>query len=172
MQEATLAQVHTLCFPPSPEAENAVPCEPLVRARVFWYAYVQEATTQGLRDGRLVLDEDDLLSFQNSLPPQYVTPSPISRPSSSRSGTLPMSSIGQSISSADHPRASLVFQLTSHYFSHTLAVARICRAIHVHLTGPRARRKSEGGVPVDQEALIRLWDEIEQAWEEIGRAHV
>ncbi|EIW85412.1 hypothetical protein CONPUDRAFT_162612 [Coniophora puteana RWD-64-598 SS2] len=166
MQEATLAQVHTLCFPPSPEAENAIPCEPLVRARVFWYANVQEAITQGLRDGRLVFDDDDLLAFQNSLPPQYAMSSPLSRPSSSHSGTLPGSPISQHISSMDHPRASLVFQITSHYFSHTLAVARICREIHVHLTGPRARRRCEGGVPVDQEALTRLWDEIEQSWEE------
>jgi hypothetical protein len=58
MYEAAVQQVYTLCqhdgvatgVTSEIRASNA-----LVRARIFWYAYVHEGLTTGLRGGRLLM---------------------------------------------------------------------------------------------------------------------
>lgn len=58
MYEAAVQQVYTLCqhdgvatgASSEVRAANA-----LVRARIFWYAYVHEGLTTGLRGGRLLM---------------------------------------------------------------------------------------------------------------------
>ncbi|KAJ9097370.1 hypothetical protein QFC19_006839 [Naganishia cerealis] len=72
MYECALGQVFSLCSAsalgydglpamPSPEQE-------LVRRRLYWYAFVHEGITTGLKGGRMVLDEDELSSLDDVLP--------------------------------------------------------------------------------------------------------
>jgi hypothetical protein len=60
MYEASLSQAHALCTlaastGPSSSMHTYPADDAVVRARIFWYAYVQEAITTGIRGGRLVL---------------------------------------------------------------------------------------------------------------------
>jgi hypothetical protein len=58
MYEATLSQVYTLCSPTNHSVLHSGQgsyCDALVRARVFWYAYVHEGVRTALRGGRLYL---------------------------------------------------------------------------------------------------------------------
>ncbi|GAW06275.1 fungal zn -cys binuclear cluster domain protein [Lentinula edodes] len=75
MHEASLSQAHSLCTllsgPPSSmpsisSGSSESPDEALMRARIFWYAHMQEGITTGMRGGRLVLSEDDLDVFQST----------------------------------------------------------------------------------------------------------
>lgn len=54
--EATLCQIYTLCSlsPPTPHGHDGMN-DVLVRARIFWAAYVTEGVTSALRGGRLIL---------------------------------------------------------------------------------------------------------------------
>lgn len=61
-----MSQVHSLCNldlnPPSVNSGLGPYCDELIRARIFWYAYVHEAIITGLDGGRLLLyDNSDLL---------------------------------------------------------------------------------------------------------------
>jgi len=57
MHEASLSQVHSLCnfafSAPGPSSHSSE--DAIIRARIFWYAYMQEGITTGMRGGRLVL---------------------------------------------------------------------------------------------------------------------
>ncbi len=56
MQEATLLQARCLCLlSPSPNPSPADSDGALIRARIFWYAHLQEGITAGMRGGRLIL---------------------------------------------------------------------------------------------------------------------
>src|ERR1700683_4062178 len=91
MFESVLSQVHALCRFGTNNLTQACQdrySESLSRARVFWYAYIHESTTNALKGGRLVMNEDDLDGFQQSLPPK---PFPVAQglvPSSSLSGAI------------------------------------------------------------------------------------
>lgn len=174
--EATLSQVYALCNLTSPSSVNSGRGpfgDALVRARIFWYAYIHESITTGLRGGRLLLDEDDLHLFQNTLPPQYSASSSASSPSSA-----PESSISSSASSSpvnaefpsydprSHTRIPLTFMLVKQYFSLALSVSGVCRAIHTHLTGPRALQCAEAGISVAHEAMMNIWDSLTHCWED------
>ncbi|KAI6036830.1 hypothetical protein BKA83DRAFT_4167938 [Pisolithus microcarpus] len=145
--EATLSQVYALCNLTSPSSVNSGRGpfgDALVRARIFWYAYIHESITTGLRGGRLLLDEDDLHLFQNTLPPQY-------------SGVFVCE---------HHTRIPLTFMLVKQYFSLALSVSGVCRAIHTHLTGPRALQCAEAGISVAHEAMMNIWDSLTHCWED------
>ncbi|KIK24949.1 hypothetical protein PISMIDRAFT_23012 [Pisolithus microcarpus 441] len=174
--EATLSQVYALCNLTSPSSVNSGRGpfgDALVRARIFWYAYIHESITTGLRGGRLLLDEDDLHLFQNTLPPQYSASSSASSPSSA-----PESSVSSSASSSpvnaefpsydprSHTRIPLTFMLVKQYFSLALSVSGVCRAIHTHLTGPRALQCAEAGISVAHEAMMNIWDSLTHCWED------
>lgn len=171
MYEATLSQIYSLCSPTSPLTVNSGQgpyCDALVRARVFWYAYVHEGVRTGLRGGRLYLEEDDLHTFQSTLPPQYCASASSSTPSSP-AATSPVSAEFPITSLQDprgHSRASLSYLLSYHYFSLAVAVSGVCRAIHAVLTGPRARRRTDAGVAIREDSLVEIWDGLEQCWED------
>lgn len=54
MYEAAINQVYTLCSLPSPNGRGEE-VDIMVRARIYWYAFVHEGITTGLRGGRLHL---------------------------------------------------------------------------------------------------------------------
>ncbi|KAH9981533.1 hypothetical protein BGW80DRAFT_1270701, partial [Lactifluus volemus] len=66
MYEAMVSQVFTLCSLAS--VSSAV--DILVRARLFWYSHIVEGVTSGLRGSSMFhSSDDDLASFQKTLPP-------------------------------------------------------------------------------------------------------
>ncbi|KAH7889892.1 hypothetical protein F5I97DRAFT_606993 [Phlebopus sp. FC_14] len=172
--EATLSHIYALCSlvnPSSVSSGQGPYYDALVRARIFWYAYVHEGVTTGLRGGRLLLDEDDLRAFQSTLPPLYCAAASIdtstSAPASTHSSPTPGSPVSSEFPLQDlrgHSRASFSYLLVSHYFSLTLAVSRECRSIHAVLTGPAARRSADAGIPVREGALMEIWDNLEHCW--------
>jgi hypothetical protein len=72
MYECAVAQVFALCSLSSLGYDgmqhNLGPEGDIIRVRLYWYTFVHEGITSGLKGGRLVLDEDDLENFQASLP--------------------------------------------------------------------------------------------------------
>ncbi|KIJ44214.1 hypothetical protein M422DRAFT_30390 [Sphaerobolus stellatus SS14] len=67
MYETAINQVYTLCSIAPPRSVNSGQgdhVDAMVRARIYWYAFVHEGVTTGLRGGRLHLNDDDLASFQ------------------------------------------------------------------------------------------------------------
>ena len=58
MYETAINQVYTLCSLASPRSVNSGQgdqVDALVRARIYWYAFVHEGITTGIRGGRLHL---------------------------------------------------------------------------------------------------------------------
>ncbi|KIJ17216.1 hypothetical protein PAXINDRAFT_167970 [Paxillus involutus ATCC 200175] len=177
--EATLSQIYSLCSLASPSSINSGQgpyCDALVRARIFWYAHVHEGVTTGLRGGRLFMNDDDLVDFQGTLPPQYsasashsTTSSPLTSAHSSPASSSPVTPDFPLSSLQDprgHSRASLAYLLTSQYFTLALNVSGVCRAIHSALTGPHARRRAEACIPAREEALMDIWDSLERCWDD------
>ena len=121
-------------------------------------------------------DEDDLLAFQSTLPPQYCASASGSVPSSTSASSHPSPTAASPVASdfpvnslqdpRGHSRASLSYLLSSHYFSLALAVSGVCRAVHAVLTGPRARRRTEAGVAIRENSIVEIWDGLEQCWED------
>ncbi|CDZ96900.1 hypothetical protein [Phaffia rhodozyma] len=86
----------------------------IVKVRIYWYCFVHEAIKTGLKGGKLMLDEEDLYEFQNSVPN------------------------GMSlVSTPQH------YQLIAQYATAPIRLALACRKIHSALTGPKARRKRD-----------------------------
>ncbi|KAH7869669.1 uncharacterized protein C8R40DRAFT_1058698 [Lentinula edodes] len=184
MHEASLSQAHSLCTllsgPPSSmpsisSGSSESPDEALMRARIFWYAHMQEGITTGMRGGRLVLSEDDLDVFQSTVPPFQTTsphglrgvayasgvglPSPNSPtfPSGMSSNSLR----GGSPHSGAHPYLSV-----THLFSIPLHLSSVCRKIHAVLTGAKASRTAELGGGVDAEGMREVWEGLDSCWDE------
>ncbi|KAG1749013.1 uncharacterized protein EDB91DRAFT_1112007 [Suillus paluster] len=179
MYEATLSQIYCLCSLASPSTVHSGQgpyCDALVRARVFWYAYVHEGVRTGLRGGRLYFEDDDFNAFQSTLPPQYCASASSSAPSSSSASSHPSPTATSPVSPdfpitslqdpRGHSRASLSYLLAAHYFSLALAVSAVCRSVHAVLTGPRARRRTDAGVAIREDSLVEIWDGLEQCWED------
>jgi hypothetical protein len=72
MYECAVAQVFALCSLSSMGYDGLQhfpgPDGDIVRVRLYWYTFVHEGITSGLKGGRLVLDEDDLDTFNATLP--------------------------------------------------------------------------------------------------------
>lgn len=138
MYEATMSQVYTLCsLAPSSSVGSGQGdyVDALVRARIFWYAHVIDGITTGLRGGRLVLTEDDLTSFERTLP-----------------------------SLDDNSGASALYAISYRYATIPLRIASVCREIHAILTSPRARQSStvdEARIHHAWETLDRCWKEFD-----------
>lgn len=165
MYEAAIQQVYTLCQHDgivtngSPDIRAATT---LMRARIFWYAYVHEGLTTGLRGGRLLLgrfsrlclidileffadgplpyqDDDDLKAFQKQLP--------------------------KLIRGADLQALARTNISMSHAYQYATAPIRLanaCRLVHAAVTGPKARRARF----VDEKKLNAAWESLAQSWEE------
>ncbi|KAI6019678.1 hypothetical protein F5J12DRAFT_904105 [Pisolithus orientalis] len=175
--EATLSQVYALCYLTSPSSVNSGSGpfgDALVRARIFWYAYTHESVTTGLRGGRLIFNEDDIHVFQNTLPPQYSASSSASSPSSAPGSSLPSPASSSPVTAEfpsfhdprSHARMPFAFMLVKQFFSLALSVSGVCRAIHTHLTGPRALQCAEAGISVAHEAMMNIWDNLTHCWED------
>ncbi|KAF5391806.1 hypothetical protein D9757_001781 [Collybiopsis confluens] len=179
MHEASLSQAHSLCTllsgPSSiPSSSSASSDEAVVRARIFWYAYMQEGITAGMRGSRLVLSEEDLDVFQSTLPPfnaasphasgvNYASGPGLPSPTSPTfSSSLPLNSLrASSPSSGTHP----YLQIT-HLFSIPLHLSSVCRKVHANLTGVKAARKAEEGRGIDAEGMRDIWEGLDRCWEE------
>ena len=147
------------------------------RARVFWYAYVHESISNALRGRRLMMDEDDLDGFQQTLP-TLSFPTAQTHSSHSMQNSVPqtlgvanLSTLSDAIQAiADpryrsHSRVFLRYQLTTHHFEFTLSIAAACRRIHHLLTGPVAyRAAADSSAPVDEAEILAIWDSLEKAW--------
>ncbi|KAK7049266.1 hypothetical protein VNI00_005867 [Paramarasmius palmivorus] len=153
MHEASLSQVVALCSMDDSDEQVGT------RARLFWYAYVQEGITTAIRGGRLLLNQDDLDTFAPltqtqptfNLNDNYHLPSPISP-------TFPPSvSSSSSPSSRNSPSMSSLPQHLTHLFSIPLRLSAICRNIHLVL-----KRKNESDIlPEIWSGLDRCWDDFE-----------
>ncbi|KAL4250416.1 hypothetical protein ABKN59_003372 [Abortiporus biennis] len=139
MHEATLSQIHTLCTlaPHSSPTHHGEYTDALVKARIFWYAYVLDGVTSGLRGGRLLFTEDDLSVFHSKLP-------------SARGGSS---------------KAALMFTFTQRFASVPIRISTLCRIVHGFLTGPKARHGEELKEETLQsvwDSLDQCWKELDE----------
>ncbi|THH20358.1 hypothetical protein EW146_g982 [Bondarzewia mesenterica] len=118
MHEATIGQVFTLCSLASVSSVGTgqgKAVDLLVRSRIFWHAHVVEGITSGLRGGRLLLSDEDLIAFQKTVPP------------------LGSSNITK----------TMTYEFAYRYAEIPLELASACRKVHLALTGPRARQQDD-----------------------------
>ncbi|KAH9934813.1 uncharacterized protein B0H18DRAFT_488520 [Fomitopsis serialis] len=117
MYEATISQAYTLCSLSSVSSVNSGHGEyvdALVRARIFWCAHVIDGVTCGLRGGRILLTDDDLASFETTLPP-----------------------------TTESSGSSSLYTFSYRLATAPIRIASVCREIHAALTGPKARQGRE-----------------------------
>ncbi|KAK8864304.1 hypothetical protein IAR55_001551 [Kwoniella newhampshirensis] len=147
MYEGAISQVFTLCssggmgYDGQPSAAGALNGGQdesqdllVVRVRVYWYAFVHEGITTGLKGGRLHLDEDDLETMQDSIDHRALV------------------------------RDSAAFRASSKFATAPINLALACRKINKALTGPAARRRTTVNpdlVKQAWEALEKCWEEFE-----------
>ncbi|KAI0063471.1 hypothetical protein BV25DRAFT_434001 [Artomyces pyxidatus] len=116
MQGNVMHQVYLLCSHASLSSVGSgqgAAVDILVRARIFWYSQISEGVKCGLHGGRLLLSDEDLESFRDTLPAH-----------GSNSATRP----------------NQAFEFAQCYANVALDLGSVCRKIHAVLTGPRARR--------------------------------
>ncbi|KAJ3774794.1 hypothetical protein EV361DRAFT_877488 [Lentinula raphanica] len=183
MHEASLSQAHSLCTllsgPPSSmpsfsSGSSGSPDEALVRARIFWYAHMQEGFTTGMRGGRMVLNEDDMDAFQSTLPPfrtssphglgEFGYPSGSSLPSPA-SPTFPPGASLHSLRNGSPQSGTHPYHEVTHLFSIPLHLSSVCRKIHAVLTGAKATRRVELGGGIDAEGMREIWEGLDRCWE-------
>ncbi|WWD17398.1 hypothetical protein CI109_101839 [Kwoniella shandongensis] len=147
MYESAISQVFQLCSfggldydgaPSGTASVNGGQDDPqdlvTVRVRVYWYAFVHEGITTGLKGGRLHLDEDDLETMQDSIDNRALV------------------------------RESIAFQTSSKFATAPINLALACRKINKALTGPAARRRTTVNpelVKQAWEALEKCWETFE-----------
>ncbi|WWC70299.1 uncharacterized protein I206_104249 [Kwoniella pini CBS 10737] len=150
MYEAAISQVFTLCSfvamgydgqPSGTAGINGGSDEldgqdlALVRVRIYWYAFVHEGITTGLKGGRLHLDDEDLETMQDTINHKALV------------------------------RDSAAFRISSKFATAPINLALACRKINKALTGPSAKRRTAvNGDLVKQawEALERCWEEFDR----------
>ncbi|GJE90864.1 GAL4 and fungal transcription factor domain-containing protein [Phanerochaete sordida] len=148
MYEATQSQVYNLCSIASTATINSGQGEfidALVRARVFWYAHILDGVTSGLRGGRLWLSDDDLATFESTLP-----------------------------SRTDNTPGCSIFVFTFRYVAVPLRISSVCRTIHAALTGPKAKQRDgvqEELLTKAWNSLDRCWHDLD-GLREIGTAEI
>ncbi|KZV75772.1 hypothetical protein PENSPDRAFT_748193 [Peniophora sp. CONT] len=142
MHELVVTQVITLCNLSS-IAPGSLPqsVDSLVRARIFWYSHIIEGVTTGLRGGRTVLTEQDLLDFNDCLQ--------LSDPTSSSSST--------------HNQQPLNWW--SLFSTAPLKIANACRSIHSRITGARLRL----GSLLDDAGVRAAWGLLEKSWSDLDQ---
>ncbi|KAF7311550.1 Zn(2)-C6 fungal-type domain-containing protein [Mycena kentingensis (nom. inval.)] len=176
MYEATLNQAAacTLSGGPSlsthsfPHASD----DSIVRARILWYAYMHEGITTGMRGGRFILNDDDIQSFQSTIPAfgfNLNTNSPVPSPVSP---SFPPSSIPHRLihPQSSHPQLSSAlhaYMTTAESFAIPLQLSAVCRRVYVVLTGSHAARRAQDGSGLDAEGMRAIWDGLEHCWDEL-----
>ncbi|KAI0035738.1 hypothetical protein K488DRAFT_24378, partial [Vararia minispora EC-137] len=140
MHEMVVTHVFTLCNLASPASVgngHGQTVDSLVRARIFWYTHVTEGITSGLRGGRIMLSEDDLITFNKTL----------------------------ELSVDNSPRALQPLDWWSRFSSAPLRLASACRNIHSAITGPRVRQGStidETQVLAVWDLLDKTWLDLDE----------
>ncbi|WVQ72607.1 hypothetical protein IAR50_002165 [Cryptococcus sp. DSM 104548] len=158
MYEAALSQVYTLCShmandydgrPSATASINGGVADDLemttVRVRVYWYSFVHEGITTGLKGGRLTLDDDDLETMQDM------------------------------VANSALVRDSGAFRISAKFATAPISLALACRKINKALTGTAARRKTAvNGELLKQawEALETSWEEFDQLLASGGGEHM
>ena len=150
MYEAAVSQVYTLCsfsgkdydgLPSGASPVNggsfdaaSISSLNMVRIRIYWYTFVHEGITTGLKGGRLLLDDEDLDTMQDSLDNRSLVQSSSSYRSVAKFAMAPIN------------------------------LAMACRLVNKILTGPTAKRRRQvdpHGLKQAWEALERCWEEFE-----------
>ncbi|WVQ99298.1 hypothetical protein IAU59_006430 [Kwoniella sp. CBS 9459] len=150
MYESAISQVFTLCsftamgYDGQPSATASVNGGTddyngqdlvSVRVRVYWYAFVHEGITTGLKGGRLHLDDEDLETMQDSIDHRSLV------------------------------RESAAFRISSQFATAPINLALACRKINKALTGPAAKRRTGVNADLVKEAweaLERCWEDFDQ----------
>ncbi|KAG6832693.1 hypothetical protein H0H92_012265 [Tricholoma furcatifolium] len=176
MYEASLSQAQALCTLSGSLAPPTVPITPfpdttddsVLRARIFWYAHMQEGFSTGMRGGRLVLDNDDFEAFQQTLPPYAFSGdnSAINTPPSPPESVRPMSSHGLLPQSDGQSSGAQAFIRTSQLFSLPLQLGAICRKVHYVLTGAKATRRADEHGLIDASGMREIWDDLDLCWKQ------
>ncbi|KAF7972097.1 hypothetical protein HWV62_18914 [Athelia sp. TMB] len=162
MYESTMSQIYALCTleDPSSVGSGQGPYgDAMIRARIFMYAHVHEATTSALRGTRLVLSDDDLVVFKQTLP---------QAPDNGRSpaASLPSPVSPTTAGNRDPAHSAMAYGRAVHYFTPTLKLGAVCRHIHAVLTGSRARQDMDC---FDDNGLREIWEGLERSWDDFER---
>ncbi|KAF8184885.1 hypothetical protein K438DRAFT_1837044 [Mycena galopus ATCC 62051] len=178
MYEATLSQAASCVSPAASPSMHSFPHasdDTIIRARILWYAHMNEGMTTGMRGGRFVLSDDDIDAFHNSIPTfgfnnNSPHPSPVSSSFLQGAGHGPLS-IPQRLIHPQSPHPQLATPLhaytnTADSFAIPLHLSAVCRRVYVVLTGTRAARRAQDGGGVDAEGMRNVWDGLEQCWED------
>ncbi|KAL0580207.1 hypothetical protein V5O48_001800 [Marasmius crinis-equi] len=190
MRDASLSQVLSLSSLSLSSAANPED-HAAVRARLFWYAYIQESITSGLRGGRLFLTTDDLDTLA-PVPSSPLTPSSLNftglnlfSPGSYGNGypnhlpspispTFPPNSTPPISSRSSPPLAGSSTPLSlpspdSYLFATPLRLSTIIRKAHRIVLSPKASKTihAHGGI-VDAVALGEVWKGLDSCWEELA----
>ena len=65
----------------------------------------------------------------------------------------------------DVPRARQhAHLLDAHLFSLPLQLSTVCRQAHTLLTGPKARRLTDGRAGVDERGMLEVWEGLDRCW--------
>ncbi|KAK1218258.1 hypothetical protein PQX77_014631 [Marasmius sp. AFHP31] len=190
IRDASLSQVLSLSSLSITSAANPED-HAAVRTRLFWYSYIQESITAGLRGGRLFLSTDDLDALApvssapltpNTLnftglnlfsPGSYANgypnhlPSPVS-PTFPPNSTPPISSRSPPPLTGSSTPLSLSSP-DSYLFATPLRLSTLIRMAHRIILSPKASKtiQANGGV-VDAVALREVWKGLESCWEELA----
>ncbi|OXM82077.1 hypothetical protein C364_00184 [Cryptococcus neoformans Bt63] len=148
MYDAAISQVFMLCshfsmgYDGLPSAVAAVnggteddQGMTVVRVRVYWYAFVHEGITTGLKGGRLHFDEEDMDAMQDIIDNNALV------------------------------RDSVSFRISTKFATAPINLALACRKINKALTGPKAKRRTAVNVDLVKqawEALERCWEEFDE----------
>lgn len=145
MYDTTLSHVYHLSSQDNVPNGHGSRSDLLTKAKVFWYAHIHEGTTNALKGGRLVLNNEDLALFQDALSCSATTTSPSSLQTS-----------------------SITTSPASYYYTLTLNVDAVCRQIHSVLTGHSARKHSSNSL--NQNWLQDIWQNLEHCWDDFEAA--
>ncbi|EIW60500.1 uncharacterized protein TRAVEDRAFT_165341 [Trametes versicolor FP-101664 SS1] len=122
MYDSAMSQVYALStLTTSADIGCGEYVDALVRARVFWYAFVVDGITSGLGGGRISLTTENLTAFESSLP-----------------------HIGNG------GGASAGYAFAFRFATVPIRIAMVCRDIHALLTGPGPKSRPHDDVDEDK----------------------
>ncbi|KAF9001911.1 hypothetical protein BDQ17DRAFT_1390868 [Cyathus striatus] len=162
IHEAALSQVQALCSLGNSSSMSSLPAlshgldDAGARMRLFWYAYMHEGLSTGLRGGRFVLSLPPLnLSSNNS---ELHSPSSPSSP-------LPNAPTGSA--QLYRSAASKTMLNLTHLLATPLRLSDVCRKVHATLTGLKASRRAEDHGLIDANGMREIWRDLENCWQEL-----
>lgn len=145
MHESTMSQVFTLCSLGASQGQLGLSVDPIVRARIFWYAYSREGVTSGPKGSRMFLSGEDLGLFQSTIP-------------------VPKGDLEYypgNVSSSSSSQYDLAYQLASV----PLRISQACRQAHSFFKQRRGAGKN------DEQVLKAALGTLEMSWYELDQFH-